>query len=180
MKRNPKAARSIHDFAELVKRKRLYIDKTLFIEHFLESKEDAILITRPRRMGKSLNMSMLAEFLDLKSDSRRLFAGLKIADRPCFDANLNKHPVIRLNFKDLKAKSFRTDLGLSLDYHIDRYLPKKTRTAAVKRFYGKRRNTASVNLKYLIVNIHQVYGVKPIVLIDEYDKLMMDLAGSGD
>ena len=57
-----------------------YVDKSLFIKEFLEKKDTAALITRPRRFGKTLNMTMLREFLDITRDSRKLFDGLNIME----------------------------------------------------------------------------------------------------
>ena len=102
MKKNNKLAIGIQDFRSLCEQNAYYVDKTQMIEEFLESWYQVTLVTRPRRFGKTLNMSMLAEFLDCTKNSRSLFAETKIS---CSDAmqELNGHPVIFLSFLNVKG-----------------------------------------------------------------------------
>jgi hypothetical protein len=88
-----------------------YVDKTMFAAKILESGADVTLITRPRRFGKTLNMTMLADFLDFRQDSLDIFQGLSIMKGNCA-AKLNTYPVIYLTFKDSKCE---TANGLILD-----------------------------------------------------------------
>ena len=81
------------DFRKLRERKAYYVDKTQMVEEFLESWYEVTLITRPRRFGKTLNMSMLAEFLDCTKDSAALFADTRISGSYLME-ELNRHPEI--------------------------------------------------------------------------------------
>ena len=81
-----------------------YIDKTLLIKEFLELRDTASLITRPRRFGKTLNMTMLREFFDITRDSREIFKGLAIMDTK-YASLINTKPVICFSFKDCSGKT---------------------------------------------------------------------------
>ena len=90
-------------FRSVREKNEYYIDKSLFIKEFLEKKDTAALITLPRRFGKTLNMTMLREFLDITKDSRGLFKGLKIMDTE-YAVEINSRPVIYFTFKDCAGK----------------------------------------------------------------------------
>ena len=81
-----------------------YIDKSLIIKEFIKSSESC-LILRPRRFGKTLNLSMMKHFFDIRNDNKHLFNGLKIEKEEEFK-HLNKHPIIYLTFKDVKSSKF--------------------------------------------------------------------------
>lgn len=85
-------------------RNEYYVDKSLFIKEFLEKRDTAALITRPRRFGKTMNLTMLREFLDITRDSRELFDGLKIMDTE-YAGEMNSRPVIYFTFKDCSGKN---------------------------------------------------------------------------
>ena len=93
----------ISDFEKIMDEKKgcYYVDKTLMIAEWLNSFAEVTLITRPRRFGKTLNMTMLREFFDITKDSGELFEGLKISQTACMQ-ELNSRPVIFLSFKDCK------------------------------------------------------------------------------
>lgn len=111
-------------FAELRQQGGYYVDKTGFIESFLTFPGDpnpshycphasATLLMRPRRFGKSLLMSMLAEFFDISKDSRELFAGLKVMNnkRLC-EQWMNQYPVVLLSLQNVKGATFEEAMGL--------------------------------------------------------------------
>src|SRR5699024_2512387 len=81
-----------------------YVDKTQMVEEFLESWYQVTLVTRPRRFGKTLNMSMLAEFLDCTKESEGIFEDTKIS-RSRWAAEMNRHPVVFLSFLNVKASA---------------------------------------------------------------------------
>lgn len=84
-----------------------YIDKTGFIKELLDETFEVNLITRPRRFGKTLTMSMLAEFLDIRKESRELFLGLEISEYEEFCKGwMNQWPVLFLTLKDANGKTF--------------------------------------------------------------------------
>ncbi|MDR1088790.1 MAG: AAA family ATPase, partial [Coriobacteriales bacterium] len=82
-------------FRDFIEQGLLYVDKSTFIEHVLEEASRVLLITRPRRMGKSLNLDMLRSFMDVKQDSVAdgLFEGLAIENSPCLE-QANSVPVV--------------------------------------------------------------------------------------
>jgi hypothetical protein len=93
------------DFQEIREKGQYYVDKTLMIEEFLHSDDKVTLITRPRRFGKTLNMSMLSCFCDQDMDSRSLFEGLDIMKTNYAD-RINSYPVIFVSFKDAKENDY--------------------------------------------------------------------------
>lgn len=99
----------IEDFKELCEDDRYYIDKLLFIKHILEHKIN--IVTRPRRFGKTLNMSMLYYFFNIK-EKTNLFSNLKIAHTNAIKHH-HQYPVIFLTFKDVQ--------GLTFDDALDMY-----------------------------------------------------------
>lgn len=103
-----KPALGISNFRKLRENNCFYIDKTAFIEELAETvQSDAMLITRPRRFGKSLTMSMLAEFFNIEKKSMDLFADLAIANNKQLCAEwMNSFPVISLNLKGIEEDSF--------------------------------------------------------------------------
>ena len=90
------------DFAEVRRQNLYFIDKSLMIRDFLDTGDKVTLITRPRRFGKTLNMTMLREFFDITKDSRQLFQGLSIMDTE-YASQINSRPVIFLTLKDCKG-----------------------------------------------------------------------------
>ena len=101
------------DFRILREEKRYYVDKTGLIEEFLTSARPLVsLITRPRRFGKTLSMSMLQEFFDIQKDSRQIFEGLTVTKntRLC-DEWMNKYPVVFLSLKNVEGADFQQSLN---------------------------------------------------------------------
>ena len=97
----------IEDFKRLVDNEYYFIDKTLMIKELLENKETVNLFTRPRRFGKTLNMSMLQRFFEATEKSNAyLFDGLKIAAYPEYMAYQGKYPVISVSLKSMKQASY--------------------------------------------------------------------------
>ena len=72
----------VYDYRELKQENYYSVDKTLMIKDFLERKSKVTLVTRPRRFGKTINMSMMSEFFDITKDSKEIFKGTKIMDTP--------------------------------------------------------------------------------------------------
>ena len=164
---------SSSQFAEFINSGCLYVDKTMFVEHVLKDDSDVLLFTRPRRMGKSLNMNTLATFLDCRQNTRRLFSGLYIEKSPEI-AKINKYPVIYLSFKDLKASNYKLQFKYMIKDHTLHYLQKEEINYKLADYFDNRENHDTNALLYLTQNLHTVYGEKPYILIDEYDKLLMD------
>ena len=98
MKKIPIGTKS---FSRLVEGNYYFVDKTLMIKEFLDRGTDVTLITRPRRFGKTINMSMMAEFFDITKDSKEIFKGTKIMETP-YVAEINQYPTIFISFADAK------------------------------------------------------------------------------
>ena len=97
----------INDFKTLIENNYYYIDKTKHIEDILNDGSEVTLFTRPRRFGKTLNMSMLKYFFDIenKEENKKLFSNLYI-EKSKYISEQGKYPVIYISFKDLKAKNW--------------------------------------------------------------------------
>jgi len=160
-------------FQEFIEEDVLYVDKTSFIEHVLQDENKVLLFTRPRRMGKSLNMNTLAAFLDCKQNTARLFKGLYIERSPKF-SEINKYPVIYLNFKELKPDDYKWRFRHNLMDIAKNYLKEEQYTSILKDYFNDKDNRSTGALFDLTKNLYSVYGIKPYILIDEYDKFLMD------
>jgi hypothetical protein len=167
------------DFRNFIENNLLLVDKSAFIEHVLNDSSTVLLFTRPRRMGKSLNLDMLRAFLDSNQDARGegLFKGLYIEGSPVF-AQAGSRPVIHLNFRDMGKDSYRGDFIIRFMPQLARYLRESQYSANMRLVLAEPRTYTHQLLRTLIENIHEVHGVKPFVLIDEYDKPVMDSAGT--
>ena len=100
-----------------------YVDKSLLIKDFIESQDTVALVTRPRRFGKTLNMTMLREFYDITKDSREIFKGLAIMDTE-YAGQINSRPVIYFTFKDCKgntAESLISSISSVVFKEYDKY-----------------------------------------------------------
>ena len=91
----------VYDYRELRQENYYSVDKTLMIKDFLERKSKVTLVTRPRRFGKTINMSMMLEFFDITKDSKEIFKGTKIMDTP-YASEINQYPTIFISFADAK------------------------------------------------------------------------------
>ena len=91
----------IKSFRKLREENYYFVDKTLMIKDFLDRGSEVTLVTRPRRFGKTINMSMLSEFFDITKDSKKIFKGTKIMDTP-YASELNQYPTIFISFADAK------------------------------------------------------------------------------
>ena len=98
----------ISDFKSLRLRKNYFIDKSLYIKDIIDNQSGVILVTRPRRFGKTLNMSMLRYYFDIKGkDNKELFKDLKIMkEDKYYTSKLGYYPVIYVTLKDLTGISF--------------------------------------------------------------------------
>lgn len=103
----------IEDFEELISAEYYYVDKTVFVKELLEKGGKVNLFTRPRRFGKSLNLSMLRYFFEdagteeKNADRRRLFCGLQIMQAgDAFLSQMNRYPVIQLSLKSAKQPAW--------------------------------------------------------------------------
>ena len=110
----------VQDFRFLRERNAYYVDKTQFIEEFLDSWYQVTLVIRPRRFGKTLNMTMLREFLDCTRNSAWLFAETKI-EKSVYADWINQYPVIFLSFLNVKAENSREMIRQLSDLFLEEY-----------------------------------------------------------
>lgn len=160
-------------FASFINNGSLYVDKTMFIEHVLNASSDVLLFTRPRRTGKSLNMDTLATFLDCRQSTAYLFKKLYIESSLVFN-QINKYPVIYLNFRQLRLSGCMEQLKIMIKNNTDYYLQKEEINDTLINHFNDKKNYDANALLYLTQNLHAIYGIKPYILIDEYDKILMD------
>jgi hypothetical protein len=172
----------ISDFKKLKEEDYLFVDKSLLIKDFWESNGETVLVPRPRRFGKTLNMSMLKYFFENSStDNSYLFKGLNIESHKDIMKLQGKYPVIYLSFKDEKHSSFEYFQAglrnlLSKLYQDHKYcLTLEKMDNIDKEYYSSIINKKAdiidlaSTLKKLSEYLTTYYEKKPIILIDEYD-----------
>jgi hypothetical protein len=160
-------------FADFIEKNCLYVDKTKFIEHVFQDVSDVLLFSRPRKMGKSLNMNALAAFLDCKKDTADLFKGLYIENSPIF-SEINKYPVIYLSFKDCRLDSYKREIKNQIEKAMEKYLKPEQFGRVLTRYFDNENDYSSTALKELTEVLFNIYGKKAFLLIDEYDKPILD------
>ena len=102
-----RAATGTSDFVKLRKLNAYYVDKTAFVDQWLASLDEAVLLPRPRRFGKTLNMSTLRTFVERSPiDRSPLFHGLQVWDSEDARQHFQRYPVIFLSFKGVKCRSW--------------------------------------------------------------------------
>ena len=171
------------DFRALRIRKNYYIDKTMYIKDIIDNEASVLLVTRPRRFGKTLNMSMLKYYFDCtKKDSKELFEGLKIMEQEeKYTSKLGYYPCIYLTLKDAGLISYEMmimqlkTIMMEL-YYENRYLLEKAEMAPGERNLFNKILAAEANEVELINSIKILskilsnYYNKPVMLfLDEYD-----------
>ena len=159
-------------FADFIENRWTYIDKSRFIEHVVQDPGNVLLFTRPRRMGKSLNMNMLTAFLDSAQDTAGLFKGLYIKGSPVFEM-VNSVPVIYFSFVEFELDDYKQRYKDILEETAQRYLTNEQISPALQRYFSDNSDLTSGALMDLTKNIHRVLGIKPYVIIDEYDRLLV-------
>ncbi len=167
------------NFEKIITENLYYIDKTMLIKEVLDEGE-IILITRPRRFGKTLNQDMLRCFFEKsETDRKRLFNNLAISRDPACMTHQGSYPVIYLTFKDAKGKNWDSclkDLKCSIikEYRRHDYLMKTLRDDDKKRYRNIMNDNAdeheyAASIELLTGYLHVFYKERAIVLIDEYD-----------
>jgi hypothetical protein len=171
---------SSSQFREFRERDLLYVDKSLFIEHILDDASDVLMFTRPRRMGKTLNLTMLKTFIDTKeTDVAPLFEGLKLENSDVYD-QMGTHPVIFFSFRDFQLEGKEDKFRDIIGDVISRYLTQDDVSQYLKKFLDGDNMALSSSVRQLCKDIDNALGVKPFIIIDEYDKLYMDSAKLGE
>ena len=169
----------IENFERIINEDYYYVDKTLLIEELLINRAPVTLFTRPRRFGKTLNMSMLKYFFDVKDkeENKKLFENLKVSDSE-YMSEQGKYPVIFISLKDLKGDTWeeclkRLKLFIFDLYAEFEYIREKMNEWDKKKFekvlYEKEDADYIMSLKFLADSLYKYYEKKVIILIDEYD-----------
>ena len=176
----------IQNFSDLIRNDYFYIDKTSFIKEWWESGDSVTLITRPRRFGKTLNMSMTEYFFSLNhAEDRELFQNLNIWQNEKYRSLQGTRPVISLsfaniketNYKDARKKICQLLAGLYTDYT---FLLKENILETEDRKFFERVSVdmddvdATMAIHYLSKYLYRYYGQKVIILLDEYDTPMQE------
>lgn len=174
----------VDDFEKLRKEQYYYIDKTLFIKDLLDMKGEANLFTRPRRFGKTLNMSMLRCFFEKDMPGQaELFRGLQIMEAgERYLAFMGRYPVISLSLKSMKQPScelsfemLKKEVGSEFARHWRQVEESGKLTQAQKERYLRIRDLRGVEsdyadaLKFLSECLRISEGERTVILIDEYD-----------
>ena len=180
----------LSDFKELIEEDFYYFDKTKFIDEIVKDGAKVKLFARPRRFGKTLNMSMLKYFFDIKEaeENRKLFKNLYIEKTESFKEQ-GQYPVIFLSLKDLKARTWEimekdiksTVASLFSEY---KYLLKdldKFDTITFENVIMKNIELENLKeiLKFLTKILYEKYSKKVVILIDEYDSPLVSAYTNG-
>ncbi len=176
----------LQNFNKIRENNYFYIDKTSFIKEWWESGDDVTLITRPRRFGKTLNMSMTEQFFSADYTGRSdLFEGLSIWEEEKYRKLQGNWPVISLTFAVVKEQDYESTRKkicglLANQYRKHEYLLEKSVLNEREAAYFMRVSEdmddvdASMALHNLSDYLHRYYGKKVIILLDEYDTPMQE------
>lgn len=176
----------IQNYNEIIEKKYFYVDKTAFIKEWWENGDSVTLITRPRRFGKTLNMSMTEHFFSLKYAGRSdLFEGKKIWEEETYRELQGTYPVISLSFANVKETTYEDtrckicQLLVRLYSQYEFLLQTDILTDTEKKLF--RRVTVDMNdvdatlaLNQLSDYLCRYYRKKVIILLDEYDTPMQE------
>lgn len=182
----------ISDFKEIREGSYYYIDKTGLISRILkESPAKVILITRPRRFGKTLGMSMLANFFDIEKNSREVFAGLEISEnKELCETWMNQWPIVFLTFKDVDGLNFRSayeqlvfqisELYKKYHYLLDCAAIDEDDKAMFRKLKAREADETLVtrSISLLMRMLETYYGKTVILLMDEYDVPIAKASGN--
>ena len=170
-------------FRELREGNYAYIDKTALLEELLgQDRPKVALITRPRRFGKTLTMSMLHEFFDIQKNSESIFKGLAIVENKAFcRAWMNKFPTVFISFKEISGRSFSHSYdkivsSISEIFFLFKYLLKDENIddkykEKIHSFIDEKikQSDAENSLLFLCKTLNKYWNKKVVILIDEYD-----------
>ena len=183
MKRKPIG---VDDFKKIIDNDMYFVDRTLFIKEIIDSGSEVTLIARPRRFGKTLNMSMLKYYFEkTEEDNSYLFKDYAIWQQgEQYREEFGKYPVINLTLKSLKYYSWKENYNalksiIASEYSRYEYilesdkLNSKDKEKYMDIINGQGNNADySMSLEFLSKNLCQYYNKKAIILIDEYDMLI--------
>lgn len=173
----------IKEYKKLIEENYYAVDKTLLIQEFLDRSSEVTLITRPRRFGKTLNMSMMAEFFDITKDSKQLFKDTRIM-KTKYASYINQYPTIFVSFANAKGgqKLIIDAIKTSIKAEYQRYsflfnepldiFDQNDYQYILKSLLNKDNITGNdivESISFLMKMLEKYYGKKVMVFIDEYD-----------
>ena len=179
------------DFKAIRENNYFYVDKTSFIKEWWENGDDVTLITRPRRFGKTLTMSMVENFFSIEDAGRGdLFVGLSIWEEEKYRQLQGTYPVIFLSFADVEAATHEDmvhDIGSIIAgiFEDNRFLLNSSALSDAEKDYyvSITENTSEKEmpraLQKLSKFLYRYYGKKVIILLDEYDTPMQEAYTEG-
>ncbi len=179
------------DFSELITSGCFYVDKTDFIREWWENQDVVTLIARPRRFGKTLNMSMLEQFFSIEYKGHgEIFKGLSIWKNEKYRNLQGTYPVIALSFADVKERTFleaKKKICQIIKITFDKFqflLHGDRLTEVEKKDFCAlsadiENSTISMSLKMLSLYLSHYFGKKVILLLDEYDTPMQEAYVNG-
>ncbi len=167
---------STSSFKAMIENDNLYVDKTRFIEHFLNEANTVQLVLRQRRLGKSLNLDTLRCFLNDHEDNRALYKGLYIESSPVWE-RVNSTPVFYFDFKNLTAdnycEAFYIDVLQKVYACFNTDTFKGYSRILFDSFVNNKKSAVS-GLKFLTQLAFDISGKRSVIIIDEYDKMLFD------
>ncbi|MBQ3546095.1 MAG: AAA family ATPase [Lachnospiraceae bacterium] len=182
----------IQDFGDLIKKNLFYIDKTMFIKEWWESGDNTTLITRPRRFGKTLNMSMVEQFFSIDyADKGDIFEGLSIWEDDKYRRLQGTYPVISLTFarvKETTSENAKEQIRNIIKRVYKEYIFLKDSdvlTEDDKDYFDSILSdnvsevAVTISLNQLSDFLYRYYGKKVIILLDEYDTPMQEAYVNG-
>lgn len=187
----PVVSIGIQDFEFVRNNRCFYIDKTMFIREWWESQDAVTLITRPRRFGKTLNMSMVEEFFSNQYENRAdLFEGVAIWQEEDYHELQGSFPVIALSFAAVKEQNYQkvrrkicqliTNLYMKNRFLLEEdFLKDKEREFFESVCVDMDDNAATLALYQLTDYLYRYYGKKVIILLDEYDTPLQEAYVNG-
>lgn len=171
----------MQDFGKLIRSGVFYVDKTSFIKEWWENQDDVTLVTRPRRFGKTLTLSMVDYFFSNQHvDSGKLFEKLDIWKEEKYQDLQGTFPVIFVSFAGIKAENYATArdgiIQVLLDLYAKYYflLQSDVLNEQEREYFAYVRPdmsdaVAAMALHRLAICMYRYYGKKAIILLDEYD-----------
>ena len=169
----------VEDFKKIREGNYYFVDKSELISDILSDGSEVFLFTRPRRFGKSLNLSMIDAFFNMEYKGNTWFDGLRISEHDEVVKHRNAYPVIHINMKDSLESSYDTfmsrmaskisDLFQDIDVDADRITPERFDIYKRGRAKLLDRDELGQSVRILCKILNDCHGVPPIILIDEYD-----------
>lgn len=175
----------LQDFSKIQYENIFYVDKTRFIKEWWESKDEVTLITRPRRFGKTLTMSMVEQFFSVEYAGNKYFQGMDIWKEKKYQELQGSYPVISLTFSSIKEKNYedaKKKICATIQMLYQKYrflideevLSDQEKEEFLKVSAETPEYEASLTLKKLSAYLNRYYGKNVILLLDEYDTPMQE------